>query len=391
MKHIFRIFLLLICTQIITCDPLIVAVIMVKNEEPVMASTLKPLVDAGFTSFFIYDTGSTDNTIQVTRDFFQESGITDFCIAQEEWIDFAASRNRALRLTQDFFPHATFMLMLDAEWHLHNGEELLKFCEEQKDSSEVLYHIRIVGPNRDFGVPRLIRCNCNIQFVGRIHEIPNVFKNERTKVPNTIHFELASTHYGIEKSKKRWVRDCEILHEEFARNPFDCRTVFYLAQTYDCLGDYQNAIKWYKHRAQMPGWDEENFMTYYRLGQVYMAVAEHEQAIQAYFKAFCLRPHRAEPLVKLAEYYLETQQYALSFTFAKRAVELPYPAQDVLFIDKWFYDFLRYYYLGIAAWYVGEYEIGEQASLKVLEVKPDLVCFQRNLMLYRSKLHQINF
>ena len=50
-------------------DPLIVIVLMVKDEghiereEPVIIETLKPYVDAGIDAYFIFDTGSTDNTI----------------------------------------------------------------------------------------------------------------------------------------------------------------------------------------------------------------------------------------------------------------------------------------------------------------------------------------
>ena len=56
-------------------DPLLVVVIMVKNEETVMRATLQPFVDGGVDSFFVFDTGSTDNTIAVTEEFFAENGI----------------------------------------------------------------------------------------------------------------------------------------------------------------------------------------------------------------------------------------------------------------------------------------------------------------------------
>ena len=70
-------------------DPILVAVIMVKNEETVMRATLQPFVDGGVDSFFVFDTGSTDNTVGVTEDFFAEHGLTKAYIAQEPFIDFA--------------------------------------------------------------------------------------------------------------------------------------------------------------------------------------------------------------------------------------------------------------------------------------------------------------
>ena len=52
-------------------SPLMV-VLMVKNEEPVMLKTLQPLVDGGINTFFIFDTGSTDKTIEITQQFFDD-------------------------------------------------------------------------------------------------------------------------------------------------------------------------------------------------------------------------------------------------------------------------------------------------------------------------------
>jgi hypothetical protein len=101
----------------------LVAVVMVKNEAHVMERTLQPLVDGGVTSFFILDTGSTDDTIKVTHDFFGKNIIDSYQIVQEPFINFAASRNRALELTEHYFPQSKFMLMIDAEWVVHGVDK----------------------------------------------------------------------------------------------------------------------------------------------------------------------------------------------------------------------------------------------------------------------------
>src|SRR5258707_10172559 len=113
MKKAIRILLIVVFSFYNFCaatehiyDPLLVVVLMVKNEETVMRATLQPFVDGGVDSFFIFDTGSTDNTIEVTEQFFAEHGITQVYIAQEPFIDFATSRNRALDLAQEKFPNA---------------------------------------------------------------------------------------------------------------------------------------------------------------------------------------------------------------------------------------------------------------------------------------------
>src|SRR5947207_9875299 len=97
-----------------TFDPLLVVVLMVKDEGAVMHATLEPFVDAGITSFFIFDTGSADDTIAQTENFFKEKNITSYYIEQEPFINFAVSRNHALERAETKFPNAGFMLFLDA-------------------------------------------------------------------------------------------------------------------------------------------------------------------------------------------------------------------------------------------------------------------------------------
>src|SRR5437867_4126017 len=80
-------------------DPLLVAVLMVKDEEAVIVQTVQPLVEGGIDTFFIFDTGSTDNTMNVVQHYFEQQNV-DACIVQEPFIDFATSRNRALDLVE---------------------------------------------------------------------------------------------------------------------------------------------------------------------------------------------------------------------------------------------------------------------------------------------------
>lgn len=369
--------------QVLVADPLLVVVLMVKNEEHVVQKTLEPYVQGGIDAYLIYDTGSDDATMQVAHDYLHNSGITNFFIRQEPFIDFATSRNRALVYAQELFPQATFMLMPDAEWYMHNAEGLVQFCKEHKDASCPLYLLRIMNYRADFYTPRLMRCGTNIRFVGVVHEVPNYITD--AKVARDIFFWWNASDKGIEKTRARWKRDAELLLREYDVDPSNARTIFYLAQTYDCLEDLDNARMWYEKRVKMPGWTEESFVACYRLAQVYDRLDHWDLALCYYIKAYGLRPCRAEPLIKLAEHYWKTQNPALCFLFSKRACELPYPEQELLTVDKQLYLFKRYDLLGIAAWYVHEYVLGEEAVRQALNVWPDAPHLLRNLALYTER------
>jgi len=375
-----------LCTLSLSAvDDLLVLVLMVKNEAHVMERTLQPLVDGGITSFFIFDTGSTDTTVAVARDFFEKNSVEKYHIIEEPFVNFSYSRNRALDLTEAAFPAAHFILMIDAEWLVHGVDRLLIFCAEHASDSDPLYLIRMVNWSDIFYHPRLIRTHQHVRFVGGVHEVPNIISTH--KVPDDIYIERTTSAIGIEQSRRRWHRDAEILMAEHMQDPSNTRTLFYLAQTFDCLNDLTNARLWYEKRLSILGWPEETFMASYRLAQVLERLAvtgacSWDEAHAEYLRAFSMRPTRAEPLVLLAEHYWSVGNYPLCYLFAHAAVQIPYPQEDYFLINRAFYDYYRYDLLGRAAWYLGKYTEGEAAVKQALIARPDLAHLHNNLALY---------
>jgi glycosyltransferase involved in cell wall biosynthesis len=374
--------------QIVAHDPFAV-VLMVKNEAAVIKQTLAPFISAGLSSFLIFDTGSTDSTVETAETLFKEHNISHWHIFQEPFIDFATSRNRALDLAEEHFPAIPFIVMPDAEWYLHNVEGLKTFCQAHSTDSHDCYLIHIANSRLDFTTPRLIRAHVGARFVGVVHEV--IASPHYKKVPRDIFFELGYSRAGFEKSQQRWQRDLLLLLKSYQDNPTNPRTTFYLAQTYECLNDLEQAYHYYHIRTQQAGWLEENYETWYRLGRIATLLAKDHStytwhmAQDYYFKAHKILPHRAEPLVALAEHYWPDgagpENVALCYLFAKRAYELEYPEHDLLFVDPEAYRFKRYDLLSKSAWHLGEFEVGETATRKALAYReaPHLL---RNLAYY---------
>jgi glycosyltransferase involved in cell wall biosynthesis len=377
------IFLLFACSTL-WADSLLVTVLMVKNEAPVIEKTLQPLVDAGITDFLIYDTQSTDDTIQVTQAFFIKNNISNFVIVQEPWIDFAASRNRALALAEQYFPEATFLLMPDAEWILQNGQALLAYCKEHMHDLDPIYFIKFDGSEIIFYHARLIRARSGICFVGRVHEVPNVMPEK--KLDESVYFVMQVSEFGLNKTNTRVLRDYEILHQENEKYPNNPRILFFLAQACAALGKIQEAITWYEQRMQIVSFDEEYYLTHCFLAQAYEQIGQIEKKVELCLKAFNLRPYRAEPLVMLALYFYEIEQYHLSYLFARHACTLPFPIQDVSLINNGVYRYLRYALASATAYLFDDYEFGKGATLQALKVHPDYEFLLVNLEYYQKML-----
>lgn len=369
--------------------PLLVVVIMAKNEEGFIEDTLQPFVDAGLQDFVLLDTGSTDSTIAVTREFFKKNNVAHGVIEEEAFVNFEVSRNRSLEFAEQHFPQAAFFLVVDAEWYVHDVKGLISFCEVHKHEKTPLYLVRIMNDYFDNYTPRLFRRSAGIRFVGAIHEVPNWWTHSSLyeKVQPSVFFEWRVSEYGHEKSKRRYLRDREILLKECENKPTDARSHFYLAQTYRCLDDLENARMWYEKRVALNqfGWDEENFIAVYHLGHVYHDLGMQDQAILKYLEAATMRPCRAEPLICLASLFWEKGNPELAYLFASRAAKMPYPDSDVLFVDKKLYDYTRYDLLGITAWYVGEHEEGKAAVIQALKEEPKAPHLHRNLILHAEQ------
>jgi tetratricopeptide (TPR) repeat protein len=378
-------------------DPLLVVVIMVKDETDVIKPTLEMYCQADPTgekiAYLVYDTGLDpwSPTMAKAKELFEEYHLTNYFIIQEPFIDFATSRNRGLNLVEEKFPNASFMLMPDAEWYLHGAKELLAFCEAQKDNIQATsFLVRIMSTDLDFGTQRLIRCRAGLRFCGVVHETISV--GTPFKTPDSVYFELRVERAGAEKTARRWQRDKELLLKAHLTNPKDSRTAFYLAQTFDCLGDLENAYKFYKLRTELIGWNEEDMMARYRLAQVTERMkmradgsATWPEALDHYLMAFTMRPSRVESLIKIAQHYLMEGNHACAYIFIKRACETKYPAQDTLFVEKEAYEFTRHDIIGQCGWYVGEFEIGEKGVRDALVMHDNYPHLLTNLSFYVNR------
>ena len=401
-KKIFIILLFSLETILISASSdssLISVVIMVKDEAPVICETLQPLIDGGIKNFLVYDTGSTDGTQDLARNLFKKHNLCHTHIVEEPFVDFATSRNKAIEHAERLFPETTFILMVDAEWYMSGVEELLNFCKQEKNSTANSYLVTYYAfaphskkPFLSTGKEWLFRPFKNVKFVGVVHERLNIVTMQ--SVPKNCFFEHRVSEYGGQKSAERFKKDKKALLKAHTENPSDMHALYYLALTCSWLGDWQEAYDFYKKHDMLQG--KKNFITELRLGDIVQHLPCESTknsnicspAIEHYLQAYCLRPHRAEPLVRIAQYYLAKNIMPLAFLFSLEATKMAYPAHDAHFIaiEDEVYNITRYDVLGISAWYVGKYELGEWAIRQALRSCPDSTHLQKNLQFYTERL-----
>lgn len=121
------------------------------------------------------------------------------------------------------------------------------------------------------------------------------------------------------KDLKKWLID----------HPDDSRATFYLGRSYQDAGLVDQAIEAYEARIKLGGWLDECYYSAFQIGQIH--AQKGTDPTQAYLRAHEFQPHRAEPLVCLAQWHRDEKQkhYATAYIFAKQASGLPLPPTGV--------------------------------------------------------------
>lgn len=300
--------------------PTICLNLIVKNESHVvheMFESVAPYVDY----WVIVDTGSTDGTQDVIRREMDRHGIPGE-LHERPWRDFGHNRSEAMQLAQG---HCDYIWVMDADDVLVGRPEFRNLTADT--------YLMLIDDGVLYWRRQLFRDGVPWRYQGVLHELA-VCDSPTTEARLGGDFRVLSRRIGgrnLDPDKYR--RDAEVLLAEVNRNPDDPRSVFYLAQSYYCYGDWVNSRKWDERRTEMGGWAEEVYYSAFRVAEAMAASNEPWPEVQdAYLRAWNIRPSRAEALHALARHHRIAGRYALGHLFAEKAASLPLP-EDILFVN----------------------------------------------------------
>lgn len=364
---------------------------IVKNEEKVIErclNSVKDLVDC----ISICDTGSTDNTVQIIENYMQKTGIPGK-VHRHEWKNFGHNRTLSAEAAQqllkqlDFSLNTTYLLFLDADMILERSpnfskDALLEDAYQLPQKSQVHSYYNM----------RLVRASLPWKCVGVTHEYWASSIPCREAKLQTLNID--DRNDGGCKADK-FERDIKLLTQGLKDEPDNVRYMFYLATSYDCLKNFDEAIKWYEARIAMGGWNEEIWYSKYMIGQCYEAMNQWDQALIYYLDAYQFNPERAETLQQISKYYRLHEQYNLAYFFAKQGSRIPYPTQQILFISYAVYDYLLDEDLSLSAYYTPFKEEGYAATNRLMLKKdiPQYVKDQayKNILYYVQNLKNAHY
>lgn len=338
--------------------PVICLNMIVKDEAPVIRRCLesvRPIIDR----WVIVDTGSSDATRDVVREVLADLPGE---LHERPWRDFGHNRSEALELARD---RADYLLFIDADDVLE-FEPGFERGQLRADAYEMEIHYAQLVYRRVC----LVATRLPWRWRGVLHEHLECPAPYSREVLRGVRMRIigGGARSQVEEREK-FARDATVLESALVDDPDHTRYQFYLAQSYRDSAQPERALAAYDRRASMGGFAEEVFCAHLEGARLARRLARPPaEIIDRYLRAHESRPTRAEALGELAMYLRESgPRWELAYLFAQRAIQIPLP-EDVLFVERDWYEWRCLDEFSIAAYWVGEFDASLKACRKLLNL-----------------------
>jgi hypothetical protein len=360
---------------------------IVKNEAHVIAQTLENLCKyIQFSYYVISDTGSTDNTIEVIHNFFNEKNIKGE-IHNDIWKDFGHNRTVSLA---EAYKKTKYLLIFDADDRINGDFKLPEVLD--KDG----YYFKF-GASVTYKRILLINNHLKWIFVGVLHEYLQCTDKKSTTI------ELIDENYYVDSGKTgarsndpdKYKKDALVLENAFYEaeknnDHIKIRYSFYCAQSYRDSDNKEMSIKWYKKRAELKDWNQEVYYSYYMVGNLYAQLNEIEKAIYYWSLAIDADSERYETIYEIISHYRKLGNCKLAYYYFLMVENLNIDFTNKLFVSNIVYDYLLLYEMTIILSHVGKYEQGLEIYRKLflIDTIPIILAYNilENLVFYIDHL-----
>jgi len=207
---------------------------IVKNEERYLRdclNSIKPLLDELDSELIIYDTGSKDATVEISKEF------TDQVYTLEWRGDFAWARNHTVDRAK-----GKWYMWVDADEIYQDVSGIIKFLtspesEEYNRANVIWKNLHNHGTTFSIFHPsKLFKLHEGMRWSGKIHEVMNP-----TLLPCKLLKDVVALHYGYnydtpEDLKIKSMRNLPPLLERYEEDPNDPKNILQLISEYRGAG-----------------------------------------------------------------------------------------------------------------------------------------------------------
>jgi tetratricopeptide (TPR) repeat protein len=341
--------------NLIQKPPTVCLNMIVKNESKIITRLFDSVINI-IDCYCICDTGSTDNTVELIKAYFENMNIPGTVVI-EPFKNFAHNRNFALKSAAGM---SDYILLMDADM-------ILQIKNFNKQNLQMFDSCYILQGNNNFYYQnmRIVKNNGLFSYIGVTHEYISTPSNN--KLLHITKEELFITDYGDGGCKNdKFERDIKLLSDGIIAEPNNSeRYHFYLANSYHDTGNFEKAIETYEKRIKIGGWEQEIWYSYYRIGLCYKNLGKISDAVFTWMNAYDSLPVRIENLYEIINHYRHTSKSKLAGFFYNMAKDSLNKNKHVnrdsfLFLHNDIYTYKLDYEYTIFASYIGVNNINDQ-------------------------------
>lgn len=361
---------------------------IVKDESHVIAKTLQNLTDnINFDYWVICDTGSTDGTQDIIKDFFKKKNIKGE-LHQHVWEDFGTNRTKALEAC---YNKTDYLLIFDADDVIHG-----KLILPQKLVND--RYLLKFGKGFTYNRPLLVNNRKKWKFVGVLHEYLEQCEDVGPSqvVEGSYYIESGRTG-NRSKNKNKYLDDAKILEKAYydikdTNDGLANRYVFYCAQSYKDANKIDESIEWYEKCLTLNNWNQEKYHSCLMLGNLYKKKDDMLTATKYWIKSSEYDNERIEGIVIACEYYQINGYHILVNALYHKYKNYKKKLYNKLFVIQEYYNDMLEYYNSISSYYTDDKKSGYESCKKIImnqeiEIKKLNVTLN-NLLVYKDFLDE---
>jgi len=344
---------------------------IVKNESHIIVKTLENLCSyIEFDAYFISDTGSTDNTMDLIRGFFKERGVPGH-IEQVEWRDFGFNRTLSLQMA---FNKTDYLFIFDADDSIHGDFRM------PRDLTHDAYQLKL-GQSFVYLRTLIVNNRKRWRFVGVLHEyIACVDKEESSTAIQGDYYVESGRGGSRNKDPNKYINDAAVLergfHEEMGNGAnggggdraLAERYSFYCAQSWMDAGPayIDKAIEWYLRVLGQNNWAQEKYYSALCLGDLYNKKGDKYNSVKYYCKTIEYDEERIEGVASVMEILRADGNHVMVNALYHKYKNYNKFPQNKLFLTTDKYHDVIEYNNSISAFYISDKRSGYECCKTIL-------------------------
>jgi GR25 family glycosyltransferase involved in LPS biosynthesis len=287
---------------------------IVKDESHIIRETLEKLCEKiNFDYWVISDTGSTDDTPNIIKEFFKEKNI-DGELYFDEWKNFAYNRTLALEYA---YQKTDYLLVFDADDEIYGDFKLPSILDHDA------YQFCFGGIGIKYGRILLVNNKKKFNFLGVLHEYMN-FADSTVDYKLTYlegdYYVISGRKGSRNKDPQKYLKDALILEkayeEEFAnKNDIYKRYAFYCGNSYYDYNDKDNALTWYKKTLEVSDNNQEKYVSAKKIYEIYKEKKQEESGLAYLVMGIHYDNQRCECVYPLIMYYVKLNMFDIAYNY----------------------------------------------------------------------------